>query len=76
MTGGKIRLRNAEEKNWTDGNSAYAEKNDIITITGAVYAENQEKAPDAHASCRVRKINFKIVHNNSSSRIRVKTFLV
>ncbi len=53
MTGGKIRLRNAEEKSFNDGNSMYAEKHDIITITGPVYAENVEKAPDAHASCRV-----------------------
>lgn len=51
MTAGKIRLRNEEEKNFTDANSAYAQKNDIITVTGPVYAENQDK--NDHAAARV-----------------------
>jgi hypothetical protein len=42
MTEGKVRLRNDGEKNWSDSNSKWAEKGDIITVTGAVYAENFE----------------------------------
>jgi len=51
MTSGKIRLRNEEEKQFTDSNSAYAEKDDIVEITGNVIGVNEHK--EEHAAARV-----------------------
>lgn len=51
MTAGKIRLRNDEEKSFTNLNADYASKNDTIEITGPVTALNEDK--EEHASARV-----------------------
>ncbi len=56
MTAGKIRLRNEEERGFTNDNSEYAEKDDIISFMGAVIGVNESR--DDHASCRVRKYNL------------------
>lgn len=53
MTAGKIRLRNEEERGFTNDNSEYVEKDDIIDFKGTVLGVNESR--DDHASCRVRK---------------------
>ncbi|CAL8135018.1 unnamed protein product [Orchesella dallaii] len=58
ITHGKIRLRNEEEKQFTDSNSEYAEKDDIVEITGSVIGVNENK--DDHAAARVfTSLNYK-----------------
>jgi len=51
VTAGKLRLRNEGESTWTNDNSVYSEKGDIITCTGPVFGLNEEKTD--HVSVRV-----------------------
>jgi hypothetical protein len=47
-TGGKIRVRNADQKGFNSDNSAYVEKGDILAVTGPVVAFNAHDEDGAH----------------------------
>ncbi|CAG7732905.1 unnamed protein product [Allacma fusca] len=47
-TGGKVRVRNADQKQFNNQNSKFVEKGDILAINGPAVAVNEDKDEPAH----------------------------